>query len=151
MKVRFILASKIKDKEFKVLINEYLKRLSPYVKTELIDFKISDSLDKEKALDLEAQKLLKLSENFYRVALDPNGKKFSTLEFSNWFLEYKNKNKDIAFLIGSAFGFSEKLKSNVDIMLSLSEMTMAHKIAMLVLTEQVYRAITIINGHPYHK
>ena len=151
MKIRIIIASKLKDKNYLNIIDEFVKRLSPYLKVEIIDFKINDKLEVEKALDIEAEKLLKLSENYFRVILDPKGKHLSTMEFTKWFSENKNNNKDIAFLIGSAYGLSDKIKSKANKIISLSDMTMAHKIALIVLVEQIYRTITIINGHPYHK
>jgi 23S rRNA (pseudouridine1915-N3)-methyltransferase len=151
MKVRIIVASKIKDKEYLSLYNEFSKRLTPYLKCELIDFKIPDRIDIEKSLILEADKLYYLSEGYYRIALDVGGKQIDTVEFSNNFSKWKDEGKNVAFLIGSAYGLNDNLKKKVDVLFSLSKLTMAHKIAFLVLIEQVYRAVTIINGHPYHK
>ena len=151
MKVRIIVASKIKDNKYLSLFNEYSKRLAPYVKCELIDFKVPSISDIEKLLTFEAEKLLTLSEGYYRIALDVRGKEFDTFIFSDKFLEWKDSDKNIAFLIGGAYGLNDDLKKNVDVLFSLSKLTMAHKIALLVLIEQIYRAITIINGHPYHK
>lgn len=151
MKIRFVIASKFKDKEYCGIVNEFIKRLSPYAKCELIDFKAPDKLGRDKSLEFETKKLLDLSEGYYRVALDPEGKTLSTHQFSDWFSDNMDSSRNIAFLIGSAFGLSEVVKASSDKLLSLSKLTMAHKIAMVVLVEQVYRAITIINRHPYHK
>lgn len=151
MKVRIIVASKIKDDEYLSLFNEYSKRLAPYMSCELMDFKVPSISDIDKLLTFEAEKLLSLSEGYYRVALDVKGKELDTFAFSDKFLEWKNSSKNIAFLIGSAYGLNDDLKKKVDVLFSLSKLTMAHKIALMVLIEQIYRSITIINGHPYHK
>ena len=151
MKVRIIVASKIKDNEYLSLFNEYSKRLAPYTACELMDFKVPSISDIDKLLTFEAEKLLALSEGYYRVALDVKGQEFDTFAFSDKFLEWKNSSKNIAFLIGGAYGLNDYLKKKADVLFSLSKLTMAHKIALLVLIEQIYRSVTIINGHPYHK
>ena len=88
----------------------------------------------------------KLNGNF-NIALDVMGKKMDSFEFSN--LIYTTSN--INFFIGGAFGFSEDFKSNCNNIVSISDMTMAHKIASIVLLEQIFRALCIKKNHPYHK
>ncbi len=151
MKIRVIVASKIKDKEYLSLFSEYFKRLSLYAHCELIDFKIPSLNDIEKTKSYEAEKLLLLSEGFYKVAMDVKGMEFDTFELSKKFCNWKDSGKNVAFLIGSANGLNDDLKKKSDVLFSLSKLTMAHKVALLVLIEQIYRSMTIINGHPYHK
>lgn len=89
---------------------------------------------------------LKSAEGFC-IALDERGEQMSSEEFSK-LLENHAK---ISFFIGGAYGFSDEFRSRMDKVLSLSKLTMAHKIARLVLFEQIYRALSISANHPYHK
>ncbi|WP_221254989.1 23S rRNA (pseudouridine(1915)-N(3))-methyltransferase RlmH [Campylobacter sp. 19-13652] len=90
--------------------------------------------------------LPKLSKGF-NIALDERGKMLSSEEFAA-LLDAK---QSIGFFIGGAYGLSDGFKNSCDVTLSLSALTMAHKIAKLVLFEQIYRALAINAGHPYHK
>ena len=83
--------------------------------------------------------------------LDEKGKSYNSIDFSK-FIENKivNSSKNIIFIIGGAYGFSEKVYSRSNSVLSLSKMTFSHQIIRLFMVEQLYRAFTIINNHPYH-
>ncbi|MFA9372649.1 23S rRNA (pseudouridine(1915)-N(3))-methyltransferase RlmH [Poseidonibacter sp.] len=83
----------------------------------------------------------------YNIALDVLGKKVDSYKFSQ-ILEGKN---EINFFIGGAYGFKRDFLNKCDNIISLSDLTMAHKIANIVLTEQIFRGLCIINNHPYHK
>lgn len=83
----------------------------------------------------------------YSIALHPDGKKIDSLAFSKLISD----RIAIQFFIGGAFGFEEPFIRRCDSVISLSEMTMSHKIAKAVLLEQIYRAFTLLNNHPYHK
>jgi len=85
--------------------------------------------------------------DFYRVVLDPRGKDASTEEFAKIM---KNRDK-IQFFIGGAYGFSNEFREGANLKLHLSSLTMSHKIAKIVLLEQIYRGLTINSNHPYHK
>ncbi|KAA0258509.1 23S rRNA (pseudouridine(1915)-N(3))-methyltransferase RlmH [Deferribacter autotrophicus] len=143
MKIRIIMGSKINNRCLKDMVNEYAKRLSSVMEIEIIDFKSTGNDVKE------YEKFIKLSEGFYRVALAVEGKQLDSESFAKWFEGKQNKN--IAFLIGGAKGLSEILKKKCNELFSLSKLTFAHEHALLLLSEQIYRAYTIIQGHPYHK
>ncbi|MDA7810674.1 23S rRNA (pseudouridine(1915)-N(3))-methyltransferase RlmH, partial [Flavobacteriaceae bacterium] len=83
--------------------------------------------------------------------LDEKGKSYNSIDFSK-FIENKivNSSKNIIFIIGGAYGFSEKIYSRSNSIISLSKMTFSHQIIRLFMVEQLYRALTIINNHPYH-
>jgi 23S rRNA (pseudouridine1915-N3)-methyltransferase len=83
----------------------------------------------------------------YNIILDPLGKSLTTEKFAKIF----DDNPKINFFIGGAYGFSRDFLKKGDIVLTLSDLTMSHKIAKIVLFEQIYRALTINNNHPYHK
>ena len=107
-------------------------------------------------LDLEAkevkQKILEISknENPFFVVLTENGKQFDSRDFSRWIFE-KNVSQKIIFIIGGAAGHGEEILKLTHFKLSLSSLTYPHKLARLLLVEQIYRAITIKDNHPYHK
>jgi len=83
----------------------------------------------------------------YSIALHPDGKKCDSLAFSKLLCD----RIAIQFFIGGAFGFEESFVTRCDSVVSLSELTMSHKIAKAVLLEQIYRSFTLLNNHPYHK
>lgn len=85
--------------------------------------------------------------NGYNIVLDECGKVFNSMEFAKIF----SQNANVNFFIGGAYGLSENLKKKADIVISLSALTMAHKIAKLVLFEQIFRGLCVNAGHPYHK
>lgn len=83
----------------------------------------------------------------YSVALDPSSKELDTFQFSELFQD----KLEISFFIGGAYGLEKNFLCQCDKAISLSSLTMSHKIAKVVLYEQIYRALSIINNHPYHK
>jgi 23S rRNA (pseudouridine1915-N3)-methyltransferase len=93
------------------------------------------------------EKYLVSGDGFFNVILDPLGKEFSTEKFA----KILDENSKINFFIGGAYGFSREFVKRGDLTISLSQLTMSHKIAKIVLLEQIYRALTINNNHPYHK
>lgn len=131
----------------------YQKRLKWKVELKEIEFKSSKGFEESKIKEQEAKLLIKNFENFSKIiALDENGKSFSSVEFANM-LENMNTsgNSNIAFIIGGAFGLSQEIKNRADILISLSRLTFPHLMVRTILIEQLYRASTIINNHPYHK
>ncbi|WP_200762413.1 23S rRNA (pseudouridine(1915)-N(3))-methyltransferase RlmH [Nitrosophilus alvini] len=81
------------------------------------------------------------------IALDPKGEVLNSEEFSSFF----EKSQTINFFIGGAYGFEKKFLEKCDKIISLSKMTFSHKLAKIVLLEQIYRGLSIVNAHPYHK
>jgi 23S rRNA (pseudouridine1915-N3)-methyltransferase len=151
VKISVLIPSKSSD----VLLQEgliYLNRLrAPIVASALfINPKSQIPEDnKKKRMELEGIELLDKSKNCFRIALTENGQKFSSPDFAK-FLEKLNRPK-VAFIIGGAFGLSEELLKTCDYQISLSPMTMPHRMAFLVLCEQIYRAQEILKGSLYHK
>jgi 23S rRNA (pseudouridine1915-N3)-methyltransferase len=87
----------------------------------------------------------------YSVALSEEGKSMTSVGFSQWLSGKLSKNRPLIFTIGGAYGLSPQLKEQCKELVSLSPMTLPHKLCMVVLTEQIYRAFTILHHHPYHK
>ncbi|MDA3968183.1 23S rRNA (pseudouridine(1915)-N(3))-methyltransferase RlmH [Helicobacter ibis] len=86
-------------------------------------------------------------EKDYKISLSPNGKKVDSIKFAN----YLKDKSDISFFIGGAYGLSYDFIQKCDENLSLSDLTFSHKIAKIILSEQIYRGFCILNNHPYHK
>ena len=85
------------------------------------------------------------------VLLDSRGKEFSSEQFAKFLGDYQDRNPlPLVFAIGGADGFSEEARAGADHVVSLGKMTLAHELARVVLLEQIYRAFTILKGHPYH-
>ena len=85
------------------------------------------------------------------VALDERGKHLSSVDFAKWLGKQQDAARDVAFVIGGDEGLAEAVRAKAGLVLSLSAMTLPHRLARLVLLEQVYRAFSILRGEPYHK
>ena len=158
MNIKIYCIGKIKEQYLKDGIAEYLKRLSPYAKTEIIevmDSKVKDNpndFDITKAKNEEGDRVLKLIKNDYLIGLDLNKKEFTSEEFAN-FIEQKfvEGGSSISFVIGGSYGLSENLKKRCNSSISLSKLTYLHQMTRLILLEQIYRAFKILNNETYHK
>lgn len=159
MKIKIFCIGKIKEDYLKSGIAEYLKRLQPYAKTEIIevnDSKVNDNPnDSEisKVKNEEGQRVLKLLKNSdYLIGLDLNKKEYSSEEFAD-FIEGKiiEGGSQICFVIGGSYGLSEELKNRCNSFVTLSKMTFLHQMTRLILLEQIYRAFKILNNETYHK
>jgi 23S rRNA (pseudouridine1915-N3)-methyltransferase len=124
---------------------EYMKRLGFYSKVVLVEVKEASG-SPEEVKKKEAERLLeKAGDDFF--ALDERGAAHSTADLKT----LVEKNKDLVFVIGGAFGLDESVKKKAKKMFSLSSLTFTHQLARILLLEQLYRANTIIKGHPYSK
>ena len=159
MQITLVTVGKIKEQYLKEAINEYIKRLSPYSKIniiEVMDEPIVDNPSKkeiEKAIDKEGEKILShLPNNSYVINLDLNKKEYDSIEFAS-FLQKRidTYSNHLVFVIGGSYGLSEKVKNNAKESISLSKMTFTHQMTRLLLLEQIYRAFKINNNETYHK
>lgn len=158
MNVKIITIGNIKENFIKDGINEFKKRIKPYASLEEIELKetlITDesSSNIEKALDDEADKILsKINNRDYVIVLDINGKQYDSVDFSKKLEELKiDGYNDFAYVIGSSYGLSKKIKNRADLKLSFSKFTFPHQLMRLILFEQIYRWIKISKNEPYHK
>jgi 23S rRNA (pseudouridine1915-N3)-methyltransferase len=133
---------KTRSAAVQALTDEYLKRLGRYVEVEGTVLKDEASLLK---LGRQAKP------RYLLVLMDARGKQFSSEEFANWLREHRDRSAlPLAFGVGSADGFSREHLQAADMVISLGKMTLPHELARVVLLEQLYRAFTILEGHPYH-
>ena len=150
MKFRFVWIGKTKDKNWKALQDDYLRRLSHFVKCEVAE--VRESAPHE-GPEIEGKRILDvLNQKGFVVLLDVSGRKVSSpdlaKEMEGWQLRGL---KEVSFVIGGAEGVSSAVGENADYSLSLSFLTFTHEMARVVLLEQLYRAFTIIKGFPYQK
>lgn len=133
---------------FESRIEKYLK----FVNKELPDIKNGKSLAIDKIKELEGKILIsEFCSSDIVVLLDEKGKEYSSRDFSVWVQKQLSTGKKrLLFVIGGPYGFSEEVYKNADFKISLSKMTFTHEMAKLFFTEQIYRAMTILKGEPYH-
>lgn len=158
MNIKIYCIGKIKEQYLKDGIAEYLKRLSPYAKTEIIevmDSKVKDNpndFDITKAKNEEGDRVLKLIKNDYLIGLDLNKKEPTSEEFAEFIQQkFVEGGSSISFVIGGSYGLSESLKKRCNSSISLSKLTYLHQMTRLILLEQIYRAFKILNNETYHK
>lgn len=157
--VQLIALGKLKEKYMKDFAAEYEKRLSGYCKltvTELEPVKLSDNPSEQEiknALNKETQMIkAKIPKNSYVFSMCIEGKQMSSQELSKKLEDIALTGKNnITFIIGSSFGLSDEIKQMSAYKFSMSKMTFPHKLARIMLTEQIYRAMSITNNGKYHK
>jgi len=134
---------------------EYLKRLSHYIPVEmqiLPDIKQAKSLSEDQIRQKEGQQFLeKIGATETVILLDERGKQYDSVAFSGFLQEQFNRGgKQVYFLVGGPYGFSQEIYNRANAQLSLSKMTFSHQMIRLFFIEQIYRAMTILKGEPYH-
>jgi len=129
-----------------------LKRYVPFKLEEIPHLKNAAALSEAVIKEKEGEIILsKLRPADYVILLDEHGKEYRSIEFAQKLEALMSRNsRDIVFVIGGAYGFSEAVYSRAEEKLSLSKMTFSHQMVRTVFTEQLYRAFTIIKGEPYH-
>ncbi|MBR1681083.1 23S rRNA (pseudouridine(1915)-N(3))-methyltransferase RlmH [bacterium] len=156
MKIKIIALGKVNEAYLKIGIDEFLKRIAPYVTIEVSELKPVEIKDEnliQRALDLEADKILDLIKpSSFVITMEIGGKMLSSEDFAAELNEIVNSGvNELVFVIGSSHGLSSKVSERADYKLSLSRMTFLHNFARLILIEQIYRAFKIIKGEVYHK
>lgn len=150
MKFRFVWVGKTKDKNWQALQAEYLQRLSHFVKFEIVEIKDSNAPNIKE--DESKRILEKVNQSNFVCVLDVKGRSVSSHELAGKIENWQNQGlKEIAFVIGGADGVTSGVVERADFSLSLSSLTLTHEAARVILTEQLYRAYTIIKGFPYQK
>jgi len=134
---------------------EYLGRLKHYVKVEkieLTDIKNARKLSKDQVKTEEGKLLLtEIDAGDQVYLLDERGKSYSSEKFSDFLQKRFNQGgKGLVFVIGGAYGFSDEMYARAQGKVSLSEMTFSHQMIRMIFFEQLYRAMTILRGEPYH-
>lgn len=146
MKILFVRVGKTKNKHWRALEEEYLKRLSYFTKFEIVEIK-DDTRENEGKRISE-----KVNQSAFVCVLDVKGRSVSSHDLAKMIVNWQNRGlKEIAFVIGGAEGITSEVVETADDSLSLSFLTFTHEAARVILAEQIYRAYTIIKGFPYQK
>ena len=139
------------EKDFHPVISLYEKKCSRYFNVNLIqlrDVRIKDINGKIKE---EENIILNALPAGFHCILDERGKNLNTLQFADFIKKRQENSTDLNFIIGGAYGLSQRVKDKADIAVRLSDFTLQHDVAYIVLLEQIYRALTILKNVPYHK
>ncbi|HOJ92288.1 MAG TPA: 23S rRNA (pseudouridine(1915)-N(3))-methyltransferase RlmH [Dictyoglomaceae bacterium] len=153
MNIRILVIGKIKNDFIKAGVNEYYKRLLPFLSLQIENLQSFSEFPKEVALSKEEEVIKKSIKNSkFLVALDINGINPSSEEFAEKLIKFweDSGNTEITFLIGGIYGISNTMLKNANFCLSLSKMTFTHDFTLLILLEQIYRGIKILRNEPYH-
>ena len=154
MKITLLVVGKTTSVQIASLIQEYLKRLTHYIPFVL---QVIPELKNTKALTPEQQKLAEgelilraINSSTDLVLLDEHGKEFRSVEFADYVQKRMSSGRDVVFVVGGPYGFSEAVYQRANGKISLSKMTFSHQMVRLFFVEQLYRAMTILRGEPYH-
>ncbi len=150
MRIRFILIGRTRRPECRALLDDYVSRIRHYCDLEISELRNASPLSLRK---------LKLDPAATLVLLDADGKQLTSQQFARWLGELRDRGaKEIIFLCGDAEGFpdefwrhSSAIHGHAHTKIPLSTLTLPHEFARVVLAEQLYRAFTILSGHPYNK
>jgi len=152
VKIKVVWIGKTKEPAIQSLTDEYLRRIGHYISVEGIAARDEAALLERCAFAPSGKRQKSASnEKANLVLMESGGKEFSSEQFAQFLGDYQDCNPlPLVFAIGGANGFSDEARSAAQITLSLGKMTLAHELARVVLLEQIYRAFTILKGHPYH-
>ena len=155
MKVRILAVGKLKETRSREAAEDYLARVNRYLPCEVVEVKdAGGERDEARILASEARRLRDAAagDGEFRVALDVRGKSYSSVEFARFLGDrMSHGGGDLAFLIGGPWGLEPGLRRECELQLSLSALTFPHDLVRVILLEQIYRALTILRGEPYHK
>lgn len=155
MKTTLLVVGRTVEKHFITAIDDYIQRTKYFLS---FDIEVIPELKNTKNLSMDQQKekegeliLKALQPGDVIVLLDEHGKEMRSIEFADYMKRKMNTvNKRLVFIIGGPYGFSEKVYQAAHEKISMSKMTFSHQMIRLIFVEQVYRAMTILNGGPYH-
>lgn len=155
MDINIIAVGKIKEKYITDGINEYVKRIGAYSDIKIIELKEDgNDTNRESSMKKEEEKILEAAfkEKAFNILLDLEGKVFKSEEFAEKIKNILiNGNSRINFIIGGSYGVTEHVKQSVDLRLKFSDFTFPHQLMRLILSEQLYRWLNILNNGKYHK
>ena len=153
MKISLLMVGKTTDARLVSLIDEYQQRLKHYVPFELVilpDIKNAKSLTQDQLKAAEGEAILAKVGTTEVVLLDEHGAEYRSVDFASWLQKKMSSGRDLTLVIGGAYGFSPAVYERANGKLSLSQMTFSHQMIRLMAIEQIYRAMTILRGEPYH-
>lgn len=154
MKITLLVVGKTTDTHIQALVQEYQKRLLHYVPfalTVIPELKNTKSLTVEQQKQEEGELILRnVTASMDMILLDERGKEYRSIEFADYIQKKMLSGRDLVFVVGGPYGFSEAVYKRTNGKISLSKMTFSHQMIRLFFVEQIYRAMTILRGEPYH-
>lgn len=152
MNIRLLLIGKTTTPFVKEGVDIYTKRLKHYCKFEIVEVPDAKVKDPSKQKEIEAQAILKsLKTDDFVVLLDEKGAQLSSREYADFLQKKMNAGtRQMVMIVGGAFGFTPEVYARADYQLAFSKMTFSHEMIRVFITEQVYRAFTILKGESYH-
>lgn len=151
MKIKILFVGKTVDDRISGIVDDYLKRMKN------IDITVKIVPGAKKKYSVEVQKseegrsiLSFIDDSDFVAILDDKGDSFTSRQFAEWLERRQTASRNITFVVGGAYGFSNEVYDRTDSRISLSKMTFSHQIVRAIFAEQLYRAFTIIAGLPYH-
>lgn len=155
MKGVLIVVGKTTDKRFEAITQEYIERIRHYIPftVEVIpELKNTKGLSQDEQKKREGELIQKnLQPGDYVVLLDEHGSERSSMDFASWMQKKMAAGpKRLVFIVGGPYGFSDAIHQKGNEEISLSRMTLSHQMIRMFIVEQIYRAMTILNGEPYH-
>ena len=154
MKITLLTVGKTDVRWVREGLELYASRLSHYVKfsiREIPELKNVSAFTREQIKEKEGDLILAaLAADDFVILLDERGRKYRSVEFAEFDRDRLNRGADMVFVVGGAYGFSQRVYSRAGSMMSLSDMTFSHQMVRTIFAEQLYRAFTIIRGEPYH-
>ncbi len=159
MNIHIVCIGSIKEEYLKAAIKEYEKRLSRYVKIDIIELKDEKTIDgatqaaSDKIKRMEGERIRKaLTDGAYTIALDIKGQMLSSEKLAEHMQKWETaSHSNLYFIIGGSIGLSDEILDASDYRLSFSPMTFPHQLMRVILLEQIYRSYKIRMGEPYHK
>lgn len=153
MRLRVIWTGKTRDAHLRALVNDYLKRLSYFVKCEISELRESPGSANKAGIDKDSRRITDgLHEGAINVLLDPEGIEWTSTELAKEIERWRDSGmKEVTFIVGGPNGVSAELAARIGKRWSLSRLTLTHEMTRVVLLEQLYRAYTIVHGLPYQK
>lgn len=154
MRITLLVVGKTTDPRLQSLIEDYRQRLKHYIPFEFVvvpDIKNAKTLSQEQLKSAEGQAILSfLTPAMDVLLLDEHGREFRSIEYADFLQKKMGSGRDLTLVIGGAYGFSKEVYNRANGKISLSQMTFSHQMIRLMAIEQIYRAMTILRGEPYH-
>ena len=154
MNILFLVVGKTTDSNIQTLLDDYQSRLKHYLQFQM---RVIPELKNAKNLSQEQQKaeegrqiLSQVQASDYVVLLDERGEEMRSIEFASYMQKLMSAGRNVVFVVGGPYGFSKEVYERANHKLSLSKMTFSHQMVRLFFVEQIYRAMTILRGEPYH-
>ncbi len=154
MKITLLVVGKTTDSHLQALISDYEKRLThyaPFALQVIPELKNAKNLRQDQQKQAEGELILKAVENnTMLILLDEHGKEYRSIDFAQQISKLQGAGRNVTFVVGGPYGFSDAVYQRAEGKISLSQMTFSHQMIRLIFIEQLYRAMTILKGEPYH-